>query len=242
MKEVDDSSVHLIITSPPYNVDKEYDNHRDLMPLGDYLEMLRAVWKECKRVLVPGGRLCVNVANTGRKPYVPLNTHINGQLLSLGFLMRGEILWNKEASVGSSTAWGSWQSPSNPTLRDVHEYVLVFSKDDYQLKNGGDRDPDITRDEFLALTKSIWAFPTVSASRIGHPAPFPEELPRRLLRLYSYPGNLVLDPFCGSGTTCIAAKRLGRQFIGYEISKQYCKLAQGRIKREFAQKTLKSVA
>lgn len=242
MKEVDSNSVHLIITSPPYNVDKAYDKHEDLMPLDEYLKMLGEVWKECKRILVKGGRLCVNVANTGRKPYLPLHVYITKQLLELGFLMRGEILWNKEASAGVSTAWGSWQSPSNPTLRDVHEYIMVFSKDDYQLNNGNEKKSDITRDEFLELTKSIWAFPTASARKIGHPAPFPEELPKRLIKLYSYPNNVVLDPFVGSGTTCLVAKKLGRKYIGYDISKEYCKLAKNRIKKEFSQKTLKNIS
>src|SRR3990167_1282184 len=238
MKEVDDESVHLIVTYPPYNVSKEYDEHNDLMPLDEYLELLNAVWKECKRILVKGGRICVNVANTGRKPYIPIHTYITKQLLDLGFLMRGEILWNKEASVGSSTAWGSWQSASNPTLRDVHEYVMVFSKDDYQLKNGDDKS-DIERDEFLEWTKSIWAFPTISAKRVGHPAPFPEELPKRLIKLYSFPTQVILDPFVGSGTTCIAAKRLRRKYIGYDVSKKYCELAEERIKKEFEQQNLK---
>ena len=118
---------------------------------------------------------------------------------------------------------------------------MVFSKDDYQLKNG-EKNSDISRDEFLELTKSIWVFPTVAASKIGHPAPFPEELPRRLIKLYSFPKQIILDPFVGSGTTCIAAKRLGRKYIGYDISKKYCKLAENRIKKEFAQKTLKAIA
>jgi len=237
MKEVEDKSIQLIITSPPYNVKKSYDNHKDSMPFKKYLSMLNDVWKECFRVLCDGGRICINVANTGRKPYVPLHAYIAKQLVKLGFLMRGEIIWNKGASVGSSTAWGSWRSASNPTLRDVHEYILVFNKGSFKLRN--ERKSDINRDEFLGFTKSIWEFPTVQAKKIGHPTPFPEELPRRLIKLYSFPKDIVLDPFIGSGTTAIAAKKLNRFYIGYDISKKYCRLAEKRIKETFSQKRLK---
>ena len=236
MKEVDSGSVRLIVTSPPYNVQKPYENHTDNLPLKEYLKMLKDVWKECKRVLCDGGRICVNVANTWRNPYLPIHSYIIKQLIDLKFLMRGEIIWDKGASVGASTAWGSWQSPSNPTLRDVHEYIIIFSKKTFSILN--DKKSDMERDEFLEFTKSIWKFPTVSAKKVGHPAPFPEELPRRLIKLYTFPIDVVLDPFMGSGMTAIAAKRLGRHYIGYDISKEYCELAEKRIKGEFSQKNL----
>jgi len=168
MSELPDNSVHLMVTSPPYNVGKEYD--RDLS-FGEYREFLKRVWRETYRVLVPGGRVCINVANLGRKPYIPLHAFIIEDMLDLGFLMRGEIIWNKGASASPSTAWGSWMSARNPTLRDVHEYILVFSKDTFRRENPKGRESTISREEFLEFTKSVWTFPAVSAKRIGHPAP-----------------------------------------------------------------------
>jgi site-specific DNA-methyltransferase (adenine-specific) len=234
MKELPDNSIHLMITSPPYNVGKEYD--KDLS-LREYLGMLKRVLKETHRVIATGGRVAINVANIGRKPYLPLHSHIIGIMADLGFSMRGEIIWNKSASSGTSFAWGSWKSASNPTLRDVHEYILIFSKDSYSRKKEH-REDTITNKEFMDYTKSIWTFPSVSAKQIGHPAPFPEELPRRLIQLYTFKGDVILDPFIGSGQTAIAALKTGRHFIGYEIDKEYCKLATRRINEFISQKKL----
>lgn len=225
MDELSDNSIHLLITSPPYNVQKEYDHD---LSFEEYLALLESVFKEVYRVLVPGGRVCINVANLGRKPYVPLNSFISQMLLDIGFLMRGEIIWNKEASAGSSTAWGSWMSASNPTLRDMHEYILIFSKSRYQRDKKG-KETTISKDEFLEYTRSIWVFPAESASKVGHPAPFPTELPRRLIQLYSYKGDVILDPFIGSGTTAVAAVQSDRHFIGYENLLEYVELCEKRI-------------
>ncbi len=179
-------------------------------------------------MLVSGGRACINVANLGRKPYLPLHAFLIQDLLDLGFQMRGEVIWNKGSSASGSTAWGSWRSASNPVLRDVHEYILIFSKENFSRKPAG-RSSTITRDDFLEWTRSVWDFPAVSASKVGHPAPFPEELPRRLIDLYSFRGDAVLDPFCGSGTTCVAARRAGRRFVGYEVVPEYVRLAEDRL-------------
>ena len=225
MHHLPDSSVHLMVTSPPYNVSKEYDED---LTLGEYLTLLERVCQETYRVLVPGGRACVNIANIGRKPYLPLSAFISQMMIELGFLMRGEIIWDKGSSVGSSTAWGSWMSASNPTLRDVHEYILVFSKGRFKREKQG-RKPTIERDEFLEFTKSVWHFPTVSASRIGHPAPFPLELPRRLIQLYTFEGEIILDPFMGSGTTALAALETHRNYVGYELDERYIELTDARI-------------
>jgi len=225
MKLVPDSSIHLMVTSPPYNARKEYDED---LTLEEYLRLLESVFRETYRVLVPGGRACINVANLGRKPYIPLNAFISLMMVEIGFLMRGEIIWDKGSSVGSSTAWGSWLSASNPTLRDVHEYVLVFSKGRFKRQKNG-KVSTIERDDFLELTKSVWQFPTESASRVGHPAPFPVELPRRLIELYTFEGDVILDPFMGSGTTAIAALETGRHFVGYELDPEYTDLAKQRI-------------
>ena len=154
MTELPDNSVHLMVTSPPYNVGKEYDED---LPLDEYLAFLERVWTETRRLLVPGGRMCINVANLGRKPYIPLHAFIAEQAIRLGFLMRGEVIWNKAGSASPSTAWGSWKSASNPTLRDVHEYILIFCKETFKRQNPANRPSTITRDEFLEYNKSVWA-------------------------------------------------------------------------------------
>jgi len=225
MDDLPDASVHLMVTSPPYNVGKDYDED---FSLDEYLAFLRRVWAEVYRVLVPGGRACVNVANLGRRPYIPLHTFIIEDWLALGALMRGEIIWNKAASSAGSTAWGSWTSAANPTLRDVHEYILVFSKGQFG-RAAKDRVNTISKDEFLEFTKSVWTFPAEKARKVGHPAPFPVELPRRLIQLYTFEGDVVLDPFMGSGQTAIAAAQAGRHYVGYEISEEYAALAERRI-------------
>ncbi len=226
MGELPDNSVHLMVTSPPYNVGKEYDAD---LTLDEYREFLARVWKEAYRVLAPGGRVCLNVANLGRKPYLPLHAYLAEDVLKAGFQMRGEVIWNKASSAGGSTAWGSWQSAKNPTLRDVHEYILVFSKGSFS-RSPGDRISTITRDEFLEYTKSVWSFGSQPAKKIGHPAPFPVELPARCIKLYTFEGDVILDPFMGSGTTAVAAKTLNRHYVGYEVDPKYVRLARERIK------------
>jgi site-specific DNA-methyltransferase (adenine-specific) len=227
MAELPDHSVHLMVTSPPYNVGKDYD---DDLTLDEYRDFLKRVWKEVHRVLVPGGRACINIANLGRKPYIPLNAFIVQDMLDLGFLHRGEIIWNKGSSGSSSTAWGSWKSAKNPTLRDVHEYILVFSKGSFSRQDFG-RESTISKEAFLEYTKSVWTFPAESAKKIGHPAPFPVELPHRLVQLYTFAGEVVLDPFIGSGQAAIAALQSGRHYVGYEISDDYADLADRRIRQ-----------
>lgn len=227
MTDIPDNSVHLMITSPPYNVTKDYDND---LSLHEYLEMLKKVFKETFRVLVPGGRACINVANIGRKPYIPLSDYISLMMIELGFNMRGEIIWNKAAGAGVSTAWGSWQSASNPILRDTHEYILVFSKGDYK-REKKEKENSITKDQFIEWTKSIWTINPESAKKIGHPAPFPEELPFRLIQLYSFIDDIILDPFMGSGTTAVSALKSDRKFIGYDTDEKYIKLAEARLSR-----------
>ncbi len=233
MTELPDHSIHLMITSPPYNVQKEYDED---MTLKDYLSLLRQVGEETFRVLVTGGRACINIANLGRKPYIPLHAYIIQEMLDIGFLMRGEIIWDKASSAATSTAWGSWLSATNPVLRDVHEYVLIFSKGSFSRRNDG-RESTIDRDDFLSWTKSVWTFPAESARRVGHPAPFPEELPIRLIELYTFRGDIILDPFCGSGTTCVAAIKSDRHFVGYEINADYITLSKERIDQAITAKS-----
>lgn len=323
MAELPDRCVQLVVTSPPYNVGKAYADHPDNLPLDEYLALLNQVWRECYRVLVSGGRLCINVANTDRKPYLPLNALITGELLrmareeGLAWLMRGEIIWDKGASVGVSTAWGSFARASDPVLRDVHEYIMVFSKETFKLAGGGST--GITGGQFVEWTRSIWrpeeqlqptkdgqglrslaelqrklaakladarrrgkddawiaesmaraawqyftepagaamwrripeavaecpaplaehlpdetagtVWPMTTETSVPHPAPFPVELPRRLILLYTSPGDLVLDPFMGAGATAVAAVQTGRHYVGYEVSERYCELARKRVER-----------
>lgn len=229
MEEIPDSSVHLMVTSPPYNVGKEYENE---LTLDEYSQLLSGVFSEVYRKLVTGGRACINIANIGRKPYIPLHAMIIEIMLDIGFLMRGEIIWDKSASGGGSCAWGSWMSASNPVLRDYHEYILVFSKQSYSKSKSQPKRDTIEHDDFIDWTRSVWTFPAVNAKRIGHPAPFPVELPHRLINLYSYEGDVVLDPFCGSGTTAIAARKNNRNYICYDIKQEYIDLAKSRISNQ----------
>lgn len=228
MEEIPENSIHLMVTSPPYNVGKEYDEN---LTLKEYRNFLKKVWQDTYRVLVPGGRACINIANLGRKPYIPLHALIIEDISKAGFLMRGEIIWNKASRGGVSTAWGSWLSAANPTLRDIHEYILVFSKGQFSRKNFCQRNSTISREEFLDFTKSVWTFSPERAKKVGHPAPFPVELPYRLIQLYTFEGEIILDPFMGSGQSAIAAIKTKRHYIGYEINEEYVKLAESRIEK-----------
>lgn len=224
MEELPDNSVALMVTSPPYNVGKDYDAD---LSLPEYLDFLKRVLKETMRVLIPGGRIAFNVANLGRKPYIPLNAYVASCACDLGLLMRGEIIWVKGNGVSGSCAWGSWMSAGNPTLRDLHEYILVFSKQSFNKPMKGLS--TISRDEFMAATTSVWKIPPESARRVKHPAPFPVALVERLIHLYTFEGETVLDPFMGSGSTAVAALNCGRNFVGYEINPDYVAACGERI-------------
>lgn len=219
-----DNCVSLMVTSPPYHVGKEYDTDQSF---DDYLDLLHDVFAECYRVLQPGGRAAINVANLGRKPYIALTTYVDAICNEIGYLPRGQLIWIKAAGAGGSCAWGSYQSASNPTIRDVHEYVLLYSKGQYGKPYKGES--TLTKEEFHEYTLSAWKIQPASAKRIGHPAPFPVELPRRLIKLYTYRNDLVFDPFMGSGATGIAAVLTDRHYVGYDNDASYCALAEQRI-------------
>ncbi|MFN2489823.1 MAG: site-specific DNA-methyltransferase [Actinomycetota bacterium] len=224
MSELPDNCVALMVTSPPYHVGKDYDSDASFP---EYLTLLERVFTETYRVLEPGGRAVVNVANLGRRPYISLSSRIVALLEDIGFLLRGEVIWRKHKSSNGSTAWGSWMSASNPILRDTHEYCLCASKGRWERVRKGAS--TISRAEFLEATLSVWEIAPESARRVGHPAPFPVALPRRFIELYSYAEDLVLDPFVGSGTTAVAALETGRHFAAYETDEGYAAIARKRI-------------
>jgi site-specific DNA-methyltransferase (adenine-specific) len=231
--QLPDNCVGLAFTSPPYNVGKEYDLD---MSLDDYLELINNVGKEVYRVLRPGGRYIINVANLGRKPYIPLTSLFHNIHSEIGFLPMGEIIWQKAKGASGSCAWGSWKSAKAPRLRDIHEYLLVFAKQSFSRPDRGDS--DISKEEFMDGTLSVWNIPPESAKRIGHPAPFSIPLAERVIRLFSYVDDVVLDPFVGSGTTCLAAKINKRHYVGFDISEEYCSIAEERIRAEELQPSL----
>jgi site-specific DNA-methyltransferase (adenine-specific) len=221
---IPDNSVALAFTSPPYNVGKDYD---DNMTLESYLDLIKRVGGDVYRVLKPGGRYVVNVANLGRKPYIPLHSHFHQVHSQIGFLPMGEIIWQKGKGASGNCAWGSWRSAKAPRLRDLHEYLLVFAKQKFSRPDKGES--DLSAEEFMESTLSIWQIQPESAKKVGHPAPFPVQLASRVIKLYSYVDDVVLDPFMGSGTTCVAAKKNARHYVGFDISPEYCKLAEERI-------------
>lgn len=245
MHTIADGSVALVVTSPPYFAGKQYEEEleRDGVPSSylEYLELLYDVFADCVRVLEPGGRIAVNIANLGRKPYRSLAADVIHILQDrLGLLLRGEIVWQKGAGASGSCAWGSFRSPSNPVLRDVTERVIVASKGRFQRALTPEQrrtrelphESTIGTEDFMALTLDVWQTPSESARRVGHPAPFPVELPEKLIELYTYADDLVLDPFMGSGSTLVAASRLGRRYVGYDLDPGYVELSQMRVAEE----------
>jgi len=249
--------VHLAITSPPYNVGLEYDSHNDKMPYDEYLKWLMGFWAELYRVLVPGGRFALNVAPTSIKDFRPIHYHMARDLMQLGFIMRTEILWYKQ-TMRRRTAWGSWKSPRNPHMVPSWEYVLVFCKGSWTLE-GNKSDADITGEEFIRYSDAFWPIQPETRGRQpflnslypprngrkapeqkaeGHPAPFPEELIKRLIKFYCYRGNVVLDPFGGTGTVAVVAHRYNRHFVHMDLSKKYCSIAAERVAAEIGQPIL----
>lgn len=233
------NSVDLVVTSPPYNFGQCYANDPsgDTREWNDYFKSLNAVWEECYRVLKPGGRIAVNVQPLF-SDYIPSHHIISNQLLKIGFLWKAEVLWEKSNYNAKYTAWGSWKSPSMPYLKYTWEFIEIFDKATHK-KAGRREDADITDAEFKEWVFARWKFaPETRMKEFGHPAMFPEELPRRVMKLFSYRGDLVLDPFNGAGTTTFVAFKLRRRFVGVEVSPEYCETALERIRESKRQKKL----
>ena len=227
MKAIPANSIHLVVTSPPYNLGISYENHDDNLAYADYLNWMKEVWIEVKRILVRGGRFALNIAPTSIKDFRPIHHDFSNQLRTMGMIMRTEIIWYKQ-TMRRRTAWGSWKSPANPHIVPSWEYVLVFSKDSWTL-NSDSKEVDITADEFMRFSDGFWYIPPESQRR-GHPTPFPEELIYRLIKFYTYKGNTVLDMFGGTGTVAVVAQKTGRHFIHIDISPKYCEIAEQRLK------------
>lgn len=243
-EQVSDRSVALLVSSPPYFTGKEYetDMARGHVPgtYVEYLRMLHDVLAVGLTKLEPGGRMAINVANLGRKPYRSLSADLITIMQDdLGMLLRGEVIWQKAKGAAGSCAWGSYRSPQNPVLRDVTERIVIASKDRFDRavkpkvreRDGLPHQATIDTDEFLEATLDVWEMPPASAKRVGHPAPFPVELPRRLIELYTYRGDLILDPFVGSGSTAVAAVETGRHYVGFDTEQTYLDLATERLNR-----------
>lgn len=242
MDGIVDGSVALVVTSPPYFAGKQYEEEleREGVPATylEYLDLLRDVFAECVRKLEPGGRIAVNVANLGRKPYRSLSADVI-QILErdLGLLLRGELIWQKGEGASGSCAWGSFRSASNPVLRDITERVIVASKGRFDRARsvkqraaaGLPHENTLMTEDFMALTLDVWSIPPESARRVGHPAPFPVELPEQLIRLYTFADDLIVDPFMGSGSALVAAAKLGRRFAGYDLDPAYVEIARTRV-------------
>jgi DNA modification methylase len=238
MKEFPDNFIDIIITSPPYNFGLDYKNEvvfKDSVDWPDYFDKLNAIWKECYRVLKPAGRLCVNIQPMFSS-YTPTHHFISKQLSQLGLLWKAEILWEKHNYNCGYATWGSWKSPSSPYLKYTWEFIEVFCKESRK-KEGDVKKIDITGDEFKKWVYAKWDIAAEkNMKKYGHPAVFPEELVTRLLKLFSYQDDVVLDPFNGVGTTILVALKLKRRFIGIDLSEKYCKIAEKRLKDEQKQR------
>ena len=248
MDAITDGSVALVVTSPPYFAGKQYEEEleREGVPSSyfEYLELLHDVFAECVRKLEPGGRIAVNVANLGRKPYRSLSADVIRIFEDLGLLLRGELIWQKGEGAAGSCAWGSFRSATNPVLRDITERVVIASKGRFdraktvkQRRDAGlphESASWLTTEDFMSSTLDLWEIPPESARRVGHPAPFPVELPEQLIRLYTFQNDLVLDPFMGSGSTLVAAATSSRRYVGYDLDPEYAAIARERVEAALA--------
>lgn len=231
LKKLPDNCIDLIFTSPPYNFGLEYENHKDGIKWNEYFNKLFTIFKECIRVLKYGGRAVINIQPLF-SDYIPIHHLISNFFMKNKLIWKGEIIWDKHNYNCKYTAWGSWKSPSNPYLKYTWEFLEIFCKG--SLKHSGRKDlADITAEEFKKWVYAKWDIPPeFNMKKYGHPAMFPEELAKRVIKLFSFKGDVVLDPFNGVGTTTLVAKKLGRIYLGIDISEEYCKKAEERILKE----------
>lgn len=228
---VEEASIDLIVTSPPYNVDIKYGKHDDQTSYRDYLEFTKKWIDKCYKLSKDDGRFCLNI---------PLDKNKGGQqsvcadittiAKEVGWQYHSTIIWN-EGNISRRTAWGSWLSASAPYVIAPVEVIVILYKKSWK-RSKENKESDIDRQDFMDWTNGVWVFNGESKKRIGHPAPFPIELPRRCIKLFTFVGDTVLDPFLGSGTTLIACAKTKRKGIGIEIDKKYCKLAKERLIKE----------
>ena len=240
LKQIPDGTVSLVVSSPPYNLKINYDNHQDEMPYRDYLNWLKEIFIECKRTLRTGGRIAINMATiTNRqqdkdKEYFRfLGKHLGNLMDEIGMLPFAEIVWYKQDAAGKKTAWGSYCSCSLPVIRSTHEYIYVFSKDQFKLE-GDSELSDIGPKEFNDWTFSTWFISPETRNLGNHPVPYPEELVKRVIKLFSYRGDLILDPFVGTGTTTAVAAEYGRRWLGIDNSETYVRYATKRTEEAFS--------
>ena len=228
LKKLPDNCIDIIFTSPPYNFGLDYDSHNDTARWNDYFDMLFAIFKECIRVLKYGGRFVVNVQPL-YSDYIPIHHIISNFFIQNKMIWKGEIIWEKNNYNCKYSSWGSWKSPASPYLKYTWEFVEVYCKGDLK-KQGDNENIDITAEEFKSWVVAKWSIaPERNMQEFGHPAMFPEQLAERVLKLFSYKNDVVLDPFNGAGTTTVVAKKTGRRYLGIDISEEYCKTAQKRI-------------
>ena len=230
-ESIADDSIDLIVTSPPYNVDIKYNSHDDTMTYEDYLSFTREWLAKCYKFIKSDGRFCLNIPldkNKGgqQSMYADITTIAK----QVGFKYHSTIIWN-EQNISRRTAWGSWLSAAAPYVIAPVEVIVVLYKNEWK-KTSGSRKSDITKKEFMEWTNGVWNFSGESKKRVGHPAPFPVELPRRCIKLFSFVGDTILDPFLGSGSTLLACLETGREGIGVDIDKKYCELAKNRLMTE----------
>lgn len=232
LQKLPNESIDLIVTSPPYNIGMEYDKYNDRKEWNYYFSFLKAVWKECYRILRKGGRICINI-QPAFLHLTPTHYTIGNQLIEMGFKWFHEIIWDKNYSRKKTDGWDYWQRTRTPFFKVSWEYIQIFFKEPLK-KEGKVTNIDVTNEEFSKWINAKWQIvPELNMKSYGHPAMFPEEIPKRLIKLLSNPDDVVLDPFCGAGTTTLAAKKNNRKFIGIDLSEKYCKIAKTRLKRAY---------